>query len=95
MKKLKDSPIVVTRADKEVKLVAMNKEDYYSGLSKLLSDISKFEKYVPPPRGRGRPTKMNAFELANQEVKEFVDSVPRLSVVVKCPLATRQFFLYG
>ena len=95
IKKLKDSSIVVTRADKEVKLVAMNKEDYYNGLSKLLSDRTKFEKYVPPPRGRGRPTKMNAFELVNQQVKEFVDSVPGLSVVVKCPLSTRQPFLYG
>jgi len=76
-------------------LVAVNKSDYYDGLYKLLSDRTKFEKYIPPPRGRGRPSTRNAFEIAGEVVTNFVDSVPGLTTVVKCPLSTRQPFLYG
>ena len=95
IKKLKDSSIIITKADKETKLVAVNKSDYYDGLYKLLGDRTKFQKYVPPPRGRGRPSTKNAFEIAGELVKNFVDSVPGLTTVVKCPLSTRQPFLYG
>ena len=95
IKKLKDSSIIITKADKETKLVAVTKSDYYDGLYKLLGDRTKFQKYVPPPRGRGRPSTKNAFEIAGELVKNFVDSVPGLTTVVKCPLSTRQPFLYG
>ena len=62
VKKLKTLPVVITKADKECKLVAMNKSDYLNGLKNLLSDSSKFRKYKEPPRGRGRPSSMNIFE---------------------------------
>ena len=46
IKKLKDFSIVITKADKETKLVAVNKSGYYDELYKLLGDRTKFEKYV-------------------------------------------------
>ena len=95
LQKLKESSVVVTRADKETKSVAMNKDDYLNGLLNLLGDSSKFVKYVPPPRKKGRPTLKNVFELASERVKEYVDSIPYLSDFVDCPVATRQPFLYG
>ena len=64
LQKLKESSVIVTRADKETKLVAMNKDDYLNGLLNLLGDASKFVKYVPPPKKKGRPTLKNVFELA-------------------------------
>ena len=42
IKKLKSLPIVITKADKECKLVALNKVDYINGLMKVLGDSSKF-----------------------------------------------------
>ena len=95
IKKLKSLPIVITKADKECKLVALNKVDYINGLMKVLGDSSKFSKYQAPPRGRGRPSKMNVFEQKTKEVNEFVESVENLSDHIKCELVTRQPFLYG
>ena len=95
IKKLKSIPVVITKADKECKLVALNKKDYLEGLMKVLSDSSKFAKYKPPPKGRGRPSTMNVFERKTKEVNEYVLSIENLSDYVKCDLATRQPYLYG
>ena len=95
VKKLKELPVIITKADKETKLVAMDKDDYYNGLLSLLSDESKFQRYVPPEKKRGRPSKLNPFEKASEMVKDYVDSVPNLKEKVDCPLYTRQPFLYG
>ena len=94
VKKLKELPVIITKADKETKLVAMDKKDYYDGLLMLLSDESKFQRYVPEKK-KGRPSKMNPFEKASETVKEFVNSVPNLCEKVDCPVSTRQPFLYG
>ena len=70
IKKLKSIPVVITKADKECKLVALNKKDYLDGLMKVLSDSSKFTKYNPP-----RPSTMNVFERKTKEVNEYVLSI--------------------
>ena len=95
VKKLKTLPVVITKADKESKLVAMNEEDYKNGLNKLLSDETKFRKYKEPPRGRGRPSSMNVFEKKTEEVINFVKSVSNLGNHVTCKHPTRQPYLYG
>ena len=95
VKKLKDLPVVITKADKECKLVALNKKDYIDGLMKVLSDSSKFQKYCPPPKGPGRPSHMNVFEKKTKDVNEFVNSIENLSDYVSTELVTRQPYLYG
>ena len=95
IKKLKTLPIVITRADKECKLVALDKADYINGLMKVLGDPSKFMRYTAPPRGPGRPSNMNIFDRKTKEVNDFVKSIENLSDHVKCELSTRQPFLYG
>ena len=42
--------MVITKADKGSKLVAMNEDDYKNGLVKLLSDETKFRKYKKKPQ---------------------------------------------
>ena len=62
IKKLKSLPIVITRAEKECKLVALDKADYINGLMKVLGDPSKFMRYTAPPGSPGRPSNLNMNE---------------------------------
>ena len=85
---------MITKADKECKLVALNNEDYLNGLHIVLSYSTKFSKYVDPPRKRGRASSMNIFE-KKKKIADFVKFVPNLNGNVNCKRPTRQPNLYG
>ena len=98
-KKLRSENIVVTKADKENKLVVLDRKDYIEGLNKLLSDASKFKLYEEELGSqRGRPTTkppLNIFEKCTNEVNAFVKTIPNLSSHVNTNVSSRQPYLYG
>ena len=67
----------------------MNKSDYYYGLCTRLREIElSLKSILPHQERRGRPS-------AGEVVKNFDYSVSGFTTIVKCPLSTRQPFLYG
>ena len=90
-RKLSDNGLVVTKADKESRLVIMSRQLYDL---KMLNIISS-DKFIPysAPKGRGRPSLKNPFEQAADKVKSLVNSIPNLRKHVT--IGYRQPYLHG
>ena len=89
--KLQRHGLVLTKADKECRLVIMSRTRYTEKMGKLLSS-DKFET-VKVGQQRGRPSDKNIFEKKTQECKQVIGKIKHLSYHV--PVGWRQANLYG
>ena len=94
--RIKSANVVLTKTDKDSKLVLLDRTDYVTKMKDILNG-RQFAKYHAKRKRPGRPTicPRNAFEVRQSELDKFVETVPNLSEHVKNPIVCTQPFLNG